>query len=359
MHAACGSGKRQAQREARAARRRGSARRACRPCSLASVSHRLRPRPRPSSRVLKKGSKMRGSASGAMPRPLSLTVSTPCPPVAADATPRGAARRRGTSSSACSAFISRLCTICSSATGSACTRTGAGAAASNARLRRRAARTRAPAGAARCAPPPAAPPAAASPLASGRSITRRSRPTTSAARRACSTACSIAVRAVASSGRVVVEQAARGLRVGQHRRQRLVEFVRHAGRQLAQRIEPRDLPEPQQFLGAAALDALALQQRAGAGQQHGHRQRPGGHRGPGQLAPADTWRSATTSKAWLSEASALRKSKCQPPLAPARAGLHHELLARRARASRAPGWSSGPSASRATARCRARSMSSA
>ncbi len=45
----------------------------------------------------------------------------------------------------------------------------------------------------------------------------------------------------AQLGRVFVEQAAGGLGVGQHGGQRLVQFMGHAGGQLAQGIQPRDL----------------------------------------------------------------------------------------------------------------------
>ena len=180
----------------------------------ASVSHRLRPSPRPPGRVLKKGSNKRGSSPAAKPGPVSVTVSTPCPcsPAMRTTSRRSAA---GTCSSACSAFISRLCTICSSATGSASTvtrrlraielRIDARSGAISGSSRYRALRTASCSTTGCCRP-----------AVSGRSTTRRNRPTTSAARRACCAACAMAPRAVARSGGSSSQQALRGLRVGQN-----------------------------------------------------------------------------------------------------------------------------------------------
>ena len=75
--------------------------------------------------------------------------------------------------------------------------------------------------------------------------------TTSAARRACARRLADRVARRGEVGRVVVEQPLGGLGVGQHRGQRLVEFVRHAGGEFAQRVEPRHLAQAQQFLRAA------------------------------------------------------------------------------------------------------------
>jgi hypothetical protein len=158
---------------------------------VASVSHRLRPSPSPTGRVVKNGSKTRGSASAGIPGPLSCTASTPRGPSTSSAS-RSRRSAGGTCSSACSALVSRLWTICSSATGSASTVTpaaGDDTAGVTARRRqsgasrsstwrtassRRTGCTRAP--------------------NSGRSTARRSRPTTSPARRACRaapTACAL------------------------------------------------------------------------------------------------------------------------------------------------------------------------
>ena len=87
-------------------------------------------------------------------------------------------------------------------------------------------------------------------------------------------------------GRVFVQQALGRLGVGQHGGQGLVQLVRHAGGQLAHRVEPPDLTEPQQLFGALLFGALA-QQGDAAPHHHGHQQRPGQHPGPRQFAPAD------------------------------------------------------------------------
>ena len=261
-----------------------------------------------------------------------------------------AARRPAASSSACSAFISRLWTICSSATGSACTLTGACGAPSKHRrdralveLRRQQVQGAAhrllqrhrPGGAGLAGTLDHAAQAAHH---VGRTARLLGRLLHRAARGR-------------ELGRVLVEQPARRLRVGQHRRQRLVELVRHAGRELAQRVEPRDLAQPQQLLGAPALDALALQ-RAGAATAPRPWRRPMPAIQAQGSSPQDTWRSATRSKGWLSEASALRKAKGQPCARRRHARAAPRTAGPRARAPRAPGWSSGPSASRAKARCR-------
>ena len=85
-------------------------------------------------------------------------------------------------------------------------------------------------------------------------------------------------------GRVLVQHPVGGLGVGQHRGKRLIQFMRHAGGQFAQRIEARHLSKPQQLFGPAPVGALA-QQGARGQQQHGHQQAPAQHQAPGQFAP--------------------------------------------------------------------------
>ena len=58
-------------------------------------------------------------------------------------------------------------------------------------------------------------------------------------------------------GRVIGQQALGGLRAGEQRGQRLVQLVRHAGGQFAQRVQPRDLAQAQQLFGPLARHALA------------------------------------------------------------------------------------------------------
>jgi hypothetical protein len=124
-------------------------------------------------------------------------------------------------------------------------------------------------------------------------------------------------------GRIVVEQPARGLRVGQHGRERLVQFVRQPCRQLAQRVEPRDLSEPQQLFGPATCDALPLRHPQ-AGHQHRHRRRPSGDAAPRQFTPADlALRDQIEGLARRRE----RLGETEMPAALAHAtGLQHQLL---------------------------------
>eukprot|EP01136_Pigoraptor_vietnamica_P002746 Opistho-1_new@31105 len=271
------------------------------PMPLASVSLRLRPRPRPPSRVLKKGSNRRGSASGAMPRPLSVTVSTPSSPLR----PTETTRRRsaaGTRSSACIAFMSRLCTICSSATASACTRTGACALASN----WAATPWRANSGASRCMAlrtTSCSTSGFTSPPASGRSITRRSRPTTPDARRACSTACPIASRAVARSG---------GSSSSRRRAAWALASTAVSG-WLSSCASPADSSP------SALSRATWPSRRSSSARRRAMRWRCAAHRpaSSSTIATAQppmvrhgssaqpTWRSATSSKGWLGDASSL------------------------------------------------------
>ena len=80
--------------------------------------------------------------------------------------------------------------------------------------------------------------------------------------------------------RFVAQDALGSLGVGQHCSQRLVEFMGDAGGKFAQGVESRDLPQPQQFLGAAAVGPLT-QQSARGEQQHRYQQRPAQHHAPG------------------------------------------------------------------------------
>ena len=78
----------------------------------------------------------------------------------------------------------------------------------------------------------------------------------------------------------IVQQAACGLAVGEDGRQRLVQFMGHAGGQLAQRVQAGNLAVLQQLLGPLARGALLP-----GGPQRGHHQgagqRPGAHAPPG------------------------------------------------------------------------------
>ncbi len=247
---------RQPQRETGAARRRHVPASSAPPISGSPVSRdRLRPRPSPPSRVLKKGSKTRGR--GLRRQPGAVVADGEQAAAGLDADGQLQARSpAGTSSSACSAFISRLWTICSSATGSASTadrrrrrvvdgrRHGTPGHLGRQQVQRAAQHILQRHGPRRPAGRGARSPAAAGPP--------RRRPGAPVRPPASSPSARSPVRAAprpAAAGRPGC--------AGQHRGQRLVQFVGHPGRQLAEGVEPRDLPQPQQFLGAAPRDALA------------------------------------------------------------------------------------------------------
>ena len=80
-------------------------------------------------------------------------------------------------------------------------------------------------------------------------------------------------------GRIVVEQATRGLRVGEHGGERLVQLVRQAGRELAQCVQALDSSQAQQCLGPVAVTPTT-QPGGERGQRQCRERPPGEHREP-------------------------------------------------------------------------------
>lgn len=88
---------------------------------------------------------------------------------------------------------------------------------------------------------------------------------------------------------VVVEQAARRLRAGDHRLQWLIQFMRYARCELAQRVQACRARQPQQLLGLTTALALTLHgYRRGSqhGQGHGRKVCPGSGRRAGGMLQA-------------------------------------------------------------------------